>query len=303
MQIRPSTDRPRQVFTLEQEPPNLRGLLFQQSTDGQVEVLAYSGETEPDSEPDIPEAAVGEQGVYISVDGIGQDWNRHREQIRDWFHGGADYGVKLPTPIIGIHEGEGKNGLSDGLRILRNTALLKGLQSGLVGVKKTRAAAYRNDPSVKAIFDQLKQSLRVGRQVNFMAHSGGAAQVALALALLAEEGESWRNSVAHNVRVLGTAPAASRQDFLWAGVKNEDIHITGSERDPVYRFFKNHIDLTKPTSLLRFVGDGLAATWDFLRSPGPYHSGEYIFAGNQVAERHLIADFLNGGAGGSRPLE
>ena len=96
-----------EVYLPQEEPPNLRGLLFMQNKDETVEVLRYSGQSDPGTPPDIPEDAVVDGRVYISIDGIGQDWAKHRSQIRDWFHGGADYGVELPGPVVGIHEGEG----------------------------------------------------------------------------------------------------------------------------------------------------------------------------------------------------
>lgn len=295
--------RQRQVFTLDEEPPNLRGLLFMQNQDASVEVLRYSGESDPDTPPDIPEEAVTKQGLYISVDGIGQDWDKHRAQIRDWFHGGEDYGVSLPGPVVGIHEGEGKNTLHDGVRILKNTMYLKALQSGRCSSRSVREKAYKNDPSVKTIYDQLQQSLRVGRQVTFMAHSGGASQVALALALAVEDGGAQAQAaVADKVRFLGTAPAGHRKDLEWSGVKPENIMITGSKRDPVFRFFRNHLDHARPLTFLKFLFDGAGAAARFLLQPGPYHQGEYIFGLHKTDEGHNIEKFLDGGAGNDFPL-
>ena len=295
---------PYRVYSLQEEPPELRGLLFQQERNGDVRVLKYSGQTNPDGPPDIPEDAAIDDEVFISVDGIGQDWDRHRSQIQDWFHGGADYGTELRRPIIGIHEGEGKSGLHDGLRIVKNTLLNKGLQSGWMSPERVRELAYKNDPSVKTIHDQLRQSLQVGRQVTFMAHSGGAAQVALAMSLLATDNDrDWSSELAEKVRVLGTAPAAHRKDFEWAGVKPENIMITGSKKDPVYRFFSNYLEPLKPWSVLPFLYNGVKTSLKFLAKPGPYHQGEYIFSRNK-SERgvHAIGEFLDGGPGADKEL-
>lgn len=298
----PGVAHRRGTYRLEEEPPNLRGLLFMQNKDASVEVLRYSGETIPGGPPDIPPEAVTEQGVFISVNGIGQDWKSHRSQIKDWFHGGADYGVELPGPVIGIHEGERKSPLHDGLRILKNTVLTKAIQSGK-SAAQIRDKAYRNDPSVKTIHDQLAQSLKASRQVTLMAHSGGASQVALALALLVDEGgPSARTDVAEKVRVLGTAPATHRNDLEWAGVKPDNLMITGSRRDPVYRFYRNHLNPERPWSALKFLGDGLCGSIGFALQPGPYHDGFYIFAGNQEDGRHKIGEFLQGGPGADSPL-
>jgi hypothetical protein len=289
---------PRRLYGLQEEPPELQGLLFQQYPDGTVRVLRRSGETDPDSVPDIPADAVMKGSVFISVDGIGQNWNRHREQIRDWFHGGADFGTSLPVSVIGIHEGEGQSGLHDGLRILKDTALNKTLQSGRVSTDWVRQRAYQVDPAVKTVYDQLRQSLKAGRQVTLMVHSGGGAQVALALSLLAcEEDGPWRQRIADDVRILGTAPAASRQDFEWAGVEADSIMVTGSRRDPVHAFFRNHLDPGKPCSLLPFAFLGVATSLRFALKPGPFHQGEYIFGSNQRDGVHQIGEFLAGGPG------
>lgn len=292
-----------QTYGLQEEPPELRGLLFQQNQDGSVRLLRRSGETDPDTPPDIPEEALVGDRVFISVDGISQDWRRHREQISEWFHAGSDYATSVKGPVIGIHEGEGPSALHDVLRVLKDTLLTKGLQSGLLKLRQARERAYANDPSVKTIYDQLKQSLRVGRQVTLMVHSGGAAQAALALALLgAESGGRWRPRIAESVRVLGTAPAAHRRDFEWAGVRGEEIMVTGSRRDPVYGFYSHHVDPKRPWSLLPFLGGGALTSLKFAFHSGPFHQGEYIFSANKGPEGHAIQQFLDGGQGSDREL-
>lgn len=292
-----SSLRPRQTYSLQEEPPNFRGLLFSQEPDGEVTILAYSGETDPDDAPDIPDNATIDNHVYISVDGIGQDWNRHREQIRSWYHGESDYGVNLQGTVIGIHEGEGKNSLVDGWRIVKNTVYLKALQGGLSDRQKLRERIYSNDPSVKTIHDQLAQSLRVGREVTFMAHSGGASQVALALALYGQDQEA-RSQIADHVRILGTAPAASFQDFEKSGVKSESILLTGSEKDPVFQIFRRDWKITRPHTVAPVLGRALWSGLRFLKDRGPYHQGEYIFEHNKEQGKHRLADFLSGGPGG-----
>lgn len=298
---RPAFSGRRVTYKFNEEPPDMKGLLFQQEQDGSVQILARSGETDPDSSPDIPDSALHGDQVFISVDGIGQDWSRHREQIRDWFQGNADYGVDLGGTVIGIHEGEGKNALSDGWRIVKNTALLKALQDGVGDVDKLRDAAYANDPSVKTIHDQLAQSLKVGRKITFMAHSGGASQVALALSLFSQA-DSQRQLIEENVRVLGTAPAASSKDFVLAGVRDENVLVTGSKRDPVFQIFKNFWRPRRPWTLLPVVGQALWTGAKFVLKSGPFHQGEYIFEQNRTANSHRIGEFLEGGTGGQNPL-
>lgn len=290
-------------YRLAEEPPELRGVLFQQDHDGTVTLLKRSGETDPNGPPDIPPDAAVDGEVFISVDGIGQDWTRHREQIRDLFHGGLPVGVDLQRPVIGIHEGEGKNGISDGLRIVKDTLILKSLQAGILSPARAKNSAYRNDPAVKTVYDQLRQSLEVGRQVTFMVHSGGGAQVALAMSILAlEEGERFGDAIGDSVRVLATAPAATEQDFLNAGVERENLFLTGSGRDPVHRFYRQHTDFRQPISLLAALADGLVGTGRFVMDRGPHHSTEYIFENNRTPNGSHIERFLDGGPGGYFPV-
>ncbi len=300
---RQSDDPGLRNYRLTEEPPELRGVLFQQDRDGTVTLLRRSGETDPTGPPDIPRDAAVDGEVFISVDGIGQDWTRHREQIRDLFHGGLPSGSNLQRPVIGIHEGEGKDGISDGLRIVKNTLILKSLQAGILSASKAKRLAYRNDPAVKTIYDQLRQSLEVGRHVTFMAHSGGGAQVALAMSMLAlEENGRFEDAIGTKVRVLATAPAASERDFLAAGVASENLYLTGSGKDPVHRFYRRHMDFRRPPSVVSAVADGLVGSARFLLNKGPYHSGEYIFEQNQTHNGSHIAEFLHGGPGEYRPI-
>ncbi len=289
-------------YELQEEPPELRGVLFEQDRDGSVTLLKRSGETRPDGPPDIPQDAVVDGSVFISVDGIGQDWNRHREQIGEWFHGKMPHGTDLDRPIIGSHEGEGSSTVADGWRIIKDTALMKSLQAGWMSKESVREAAYKNDPAVKTIYDQLRQSMEAGRQVTLMVHSGGGAQSALALSLLARDEEKYARQIGQKVRVMGTAAAASQEDFRLAGVKPANLFMTGSGSDPVHRFFRRHMNFRRPWTVAAGVGDGLVGSVKFLFKRGPYHEGEYIFAGNDLPEGHRIQEFLDGGQGGFYPL-
>lgn len=304
MLIRPSVQtatRPLAVYGPHQEPPELRGVLFQQERDGTVKVLRYSGQTSPTSPPDVGEDAVVDGEVFFSVNGIDQDWAGHRQQIKDWYHGGFSTGANWDRPIVGIHEGDRK-GAADILRVLKNTLILKSFQAGLGGLEKTRRAAYANDPSVKTIHDQLRQNLAVGRQVTLMAHSGGGSQVALALTLLAQEGEKWENAIADKVRVMGTAATCTREDLRQAGVEDQNIFMTYSKRDPVPGFYRTPTSLHKPWSVLRAGARGLRLLVGEKLKPGPWHEGHYIFEQNMTPQGSRIVNFLEGGSGGTSPL-
>lgn len=311
MQIRPQStasqpvvyvSKPLAVYGPEQEPPELRGALFQQEPDGTVKVLRYSGQTSPTSPPDIGDDAAVNGEVFISVNGIDQDWPSHRQQIKDWYHGGFATGADWNRPIIGIHEGD-RDGAADIVRILKNTFILKSLESGVTGLEKTRKAAYRNDPSVKTIHDQLRQSLAVGRQVTLMAHSGGGSQVALALALLAQEGDGqWRDEIEDKVRVMGTAATCHRNDLRRSGVADENIFMTYSKKDPVPGFYQTPTSLKNPFSILRAGARGLGLLARGLIKPGPWHQGHYIFEHNMTSKGSRIVNFLEGGQGGTHRL-
>jgi hypothetical protein len=306
MLIRPSLPgsvhpkaRPAAVHGPQEEPPELYGALFQQETDGTVRVLRYSGETSPTSPPDIGEDAAGDGQVFLSVNGIDQDWVSHRQQITDWYHGGfAISGAHLDRPIIGIHEGDRK-GAADVLRILKNTLILKTFQGGMGSLETIREAAYANDPSVKTIHDQVRQSLAVGRQVTLMAHSGGGSQVALALTLLSEEGGEWQQAISDRVRVMGTAATTTRQDLRRAGVEEDNIFLTYSKRDSVPGFYTTPTSMTRPFSILRAAGRGLFLRLRETLKPGPWHEGHYIFEHNMTERGSRIDAFLQGGGGGT----
>lgn len=284
------------------QAPELRGALFQQNRDGTVRVLKYSGQTSPDSPPDIgPDAAVGGE-VFLSVNGIDQDWAGHRQQIKDWYHGGFANGADWQRPIIGIHEGD-RDGSADILRVLKNTFLLKSLQAGVLSPGTVRKLAYRNDPSVKTIHDQLRQSLAVGRKVTLMAHSGGGSQVALALSLLSEEKDGlWEEAIGRSVRVMCTAATCTHDDLARAGVRDENLFTTYSKQDSVPGFYRTPTDLRKPWSILRAGARGLYLRMREKVKPGPWHQGHYIFDRNTDSDGCRIVKFLEGAKGGVYPI-
>lgn len=284
------------------DPPKYNGALFQQNPDGQVKILKLSGETSPDGPPDIKDDGVVGGEVFLSVNGIDQDWEEHHQQIKDWWHGGFASGEDLKRPIIGIHEGN-RPGLKDQFRIFKNTMLLKQLQGGFSSPEKIQKAAYKNDPSVKAVHDQLRQNLSVGRKITLMAHSGGGSQVALAMAILAKEDDGlWQSAISKDVRVLGTAATATRDDFRQAGVEDQNIFLTYSPRDPVPSFYTTPTSLRRPWTLARAAIRGLGVSFKTGFQAGPYHEGAYIFEKNLTPEGNRITRFAQGGPGGTYPL-
>lgn len=290
------------------EPPHLRGVVFQQSEEGAVDVLAWSGQTRPDVPPDgsptIPESAVKGNRVVISVDGIGQTWQAHQRQIRYVLHGQGEGGADVDQPVIGIHEGAGPSGVHDVARIGRDLTLTKLLQSGLAATEWVAKKAYTIDPAVKSIHDMVRQCLQVGREVTIMTHSGGGAQAALALSILAREDEGrYRPEITDKVRVLSAASATSRRDFEEAGVADENILYTGSRKDAVYRIFRHHIHPFAWHKNLIPIADAIYSGITHDPNGIAYHSPDYIFAENENQEAGRLQGFLEGGPGGSYPLK
>lgn len=287
-----------------QEPPELKGVVYRQEASGTVEILKWSGETKPEPPPDIPADAVKNGRVVIYVDGIHQMWGEQQRQINHLLHGSSGHGANVDQPVIGIHEGAGKSGFRDGVRIAKAMVMTKLVQAGVVPLKWAQKKLYKIDPAIKAVHDQLSQSLQEGRQVQLMTHSGGGQETAAALALLAREG--YKKQISENVRVLSLASAAAKQDFTKSGVKQENLYYTGSKKDPVYSIFRHHLHLTTlPINIPFWYDVARYLTSLPFQQPGALavHSPDYIFAKNVNEEgRQRIDKFLAGGPGGAYPL-
>ena len=286
-----------------EEPPELRGVVFRQDPDGSSQILRYSGETTPDG-PDIPDDLVVDNEVLIYVDGIGQRLREHRRQIAALLHGGQDTAANLDKPVLGVHQGAGKSTLADVARIGRTIFYTKALQSGLFSNDWVKRNAFKNDPAVQSVYNLVKQSLAAGVQVTLMAHSGGAAETAMALTLLSrEDGGRLKDQISEEVRVLSLAGAASARDFFEAGVTEENLLYSGSLKDPVFAGFRHHIHPYRFWANLKpGVFAGLAALGSGSQI-SLFHSVDYIFQEHQTPTRHRLEDFLNGGPGGRFDLE
>lgn len=285
------------------EPPELRGVVFEQWPDGRAQILRYSGETTPEG-PDLPADAVVDNEVVFYVDGIGQRLSEHQRQIRSVLHGGQSESANLSRPILGIHEGAGRSTMHDIVRIGKAMALTKSLQYDLAPLDWVRSKAYQVDPSVHSIHNLLRQALVAGHQVTLMCHSGGGAQTALALSILArEEDGRWTEKISDQVRILSLAGAASEQDFKMAGIKSENLLYTGSGRDPVYSAFRNHLGPYSWKSNFKAVYDAAQAGLNYLREKKIYHAPDYLFAQHQQTEGNRLEAFLLGGPGGKYELD
>jgi hypothetical protein len=282
-----------------EEPPELKGVLYQQSDSGAVRVLKYSGQTTDELPPDIPASAVRDNRVVIYVDGIHQEMGEQQRQIRYFLHGHAPTGADVQQDVIGVHEGAGKSGFRDGVRIAQVLSLLKLVQLGAVPLEWAQKKIFTIDPAVKTVHDQVKQSLLAGRDVQLMTHSGGGAETAAALTLLKRGGMG--KQIAENVRLLSLASAASHKDFMKAGLKADNVFYTGSKNDPVHYMFENYVSPLAPLSTLCFAAGVVRYALGWVSKPDPnglsYHAPDYIFAKNADAGPRIQA-FLDGAPGG-----
>lgn len=290
----------------EEEPGDLKGMVYEHTSNGEVNVLKLSGQTRPELPADIPASAVNaDNRVVIYVDGIHQELSEQKRQIRSFMQGQASTGADVGQSVIGIHEGAGKSGLHDGARIGKALFMLKLVQNRLVPLEWASKQIYKIDPAIKSVHDEVKQSLLAGRKVQLITHSGGGAETATALHLLAREG--MKQQIGDNVRVLSMASAAAHKDFTKAGVKEDNLYYTGSQNDPVYSIFRHFLGPFNICSGVGFAVDAARYGWQALRGKDipvvyHYHSPDYIFDRNMSEGSQRIQKFLNGGPGGKFPL-
>ena len=293
--------------TTEEEIPSLQGVLYEQGPQGDVSILKYSGETTSELPPDIPASAVNQNGrAMIYVDGIHQEITEQQRQIKYFLHGYAPSGADVDQNVIAIHEGAGKSGFRDGLRIGKVLGMLKLVQSGLVPLQWASKRIYHIDPAIKTVHDEVRQSLLAGRKVQLMTHSGGGAETATALTLLAREGMG--REIENNVRVLSLASVAAHKDFVKAGVQEKNLYYTGSKNDPVYSVFRHYLSPCAIPSAVGFAAEAARYLYHLVaydkaqETAYHYHSPDYIFASNVTDQGQPIQAFLDGGPGGRHPL-
>lgn len=308
--VKEGADRYQKSFLLSpRECPDLHGIVYQQYEDGRVVVLKRAWETTPDipaSGPDIPADAVRDNRVFIYVDGIHQTMADQQDQIHRLFQAprtDPKHGTSIDQPAIGIHEAAGPNAGIDGARIALDLSWLKALQGGYLPTSWVRKASFITDAAVKSVHNEVRQSLAAGRDVQIALHSGGGAETALALNLLAkEDGGRWKNAISEHVRILALAPAAAFEDFEMAGVKTENIYYTASKEDPVYRLAHKYVE---PWQMVVLMARSAAVGIDVLfnRESIPYHSPDYIFWRNVAPDgTQPIQSYLDGGPGGEHIL-
>lgn len=295
-----------------EEPPEVRGVVFEQYEDGRVQILKRQWEQQPDippgGQPDIPADAVRDNRVVIYTDGIQQGiWNQ-KDQIRRLLQAPRqhpDHGGSVDQPVIGIHEGKHLHARDAIKRIAMDWTYLKALQGRFVPEPWVHKKIFTADPVVKSVHHQIRQSLQAGRDVQLVAHSGGGAETALALTMLSrEDGGRWKNVIKNHVRVLAMAPAVSKKDYELAGVKPENVFYTGSANDPLYHWASHYVTPALAMSNLPTLKAGIESLLMLRdRDPLPYHAPDYIFWRNvQPDGTQRIQTYLDGGPGGQFEL-
>ncbi|NDD29444.1 MAG: hypothetical protein EB084_14380 [Proteobacteria bacterium] len=295
------------------EDANLFGRVHVRYPDGRSKVLAHRGETRPDAtSPDdasIPEEAVVNNRVVLFVDGIQETLPGQTRCMGRLFQSPAelDYrGVDVGQAVVGVHEGVGKSRAADLKRIVGDIFLLKGLQTPFLRAEHAAALVATRDPAVKALHDEVRQSLELGRDVLIACHSGGGAETALALTILAKEDHGrFRKDIREHVRVLSLSGAVSPRDYEIAGVKHANIHYTASVNDPLYLFAKNYLHPLNPIADIPVLVNGIHALYRVATGQGlPCHSADYIFAHSRHDDGfEPIQAFVDGAKGGVFPLD
>jgi hypothetical protein len=295
------------------EPAALHGEVYEHFADGRTTLLAAPGATVPDlpssGAPTIPDEAVKDGRVVIYVDGIQESEAAQCTKIANLLQAPASpdsFGCDVGQPVIAIHEGVGRTVVSDLGRITYDLLQLKRSQTSLGRPEAQLQAVAKHDPAVKAIHDEIRQSLEAGREVTLVSHSGGGCETALALTLLEhEEGGRFKQSIADHVRLLELSPAASSRDFILAGVKPENLYHTGSRKDPLWQFASHYVNPCNPFANLMVAVGGAESLYHLATNyHGPYHDPNYIFWKNvDPSGMQPIQAFLDGGPGGEHPLD
>lgn len=295
------------------EEAHLFGRVHVRYPDGRSKVLAHRGETTPDAtspeDADIPEEAVVNNRVVLFVDGIQESLPAQTRCMGRLFQSPAenDYrGIDVGQAVVGVHEGVGKSRAADLRRIVGDVFLLKGLQTPFLRAEHAAALVATRDPAVKALHDEVRQSLELGRDVLIACHSGGGAETALALTILAKEDHGrFRKDIREHVRVLSLSGAVSPRDYELAGVKRANIHYTASVNDPLYLFAKNYLHPLNPIADIPVLVNGIHALYRVATGQGlPCHSADYIFAHSRHDDGfEPIQAFVDGAKGGVFPLD
>ncbi len=287
------------------EPSSMQGLVFEEQPDGSVETLRRSSQTTPDvpaAGPDIPANAVKNNRVLMEVDGIHEVLAKQEDQIHRLLEATPadhDNGASVGQPVIGIHEATGSNIFADGFRIAKDLSILKALQGHALPCSWARTVAFYVDPTVRSIHNEVRQSLEAGRDCQMVVHSGGGAETALALSILArEDGGRWKNQISQHVRILALSPACAVKDFERAGVNADGVYYTASRRDPLYQMSHQYVPpILSGLLLARGVVAGLPLLWN--QQAIAYHSPDYIFWRNMEPDgKQRIQGYLDGGSGG-----
>jgi hypothetical protein len=286
------------------EPSSMFGMVYAHHPHGHVHTLALSGQTTPQPAPGcgplIPDKDAPDGRVVFFVDGIQQSRAGESHEINSLLQSSEAAGCDVRQPVIAVHEGKRASRFKDIARITREVFLLKEAQMPWANTARLLTKCGF-DPAVKALHDELRQSMDAGRTVTLAAFSGGGEEAALALQLLSlEDGGAMREQLAERVRVLALSPAASREDFLLAGIRPQNLYLSASRKDPLYKYSKNFVHPFNLVANIPAVIGGLNAVAHLLNQTDMRtHNTHYIFGKNVTSQGDKpIQAFLDGGPGG-----
>ena len=251
--------------------------------------LDESGQTSANGN-NIPADAVKNKNVVVLFQGINGSNSSYTNTFGKYMDSSDDK-VDLNQPILSIHEGDRPTVADEAGTIVKDWTHMKSVEAG---GDADLQQAFKTDPAVQTGYNVLAQALNAGDHVTVLAHSGGGAESAEALNLLASQG--YGDKIKQDVKYVSFAGAASQQDAVDAGVNPKQALYLGTTQDAVAEFGHTYVDPTDP------IGGGIdlvkslsqATDWNL----GTAHSPTTIIPGGI---NHL-EDVIDNGQGGGTYL-
>jgi hypothetical protein len=271
-------------------------LISPPAPDGKMQMLSPKSGVTPGGD-NVPAQAVVNNRVVIAAEGISETPQAYTAGWTQTFQVDTPGFVNVGQPIVGVHEGTGQKTVQDVERIAGDFLALKKVEAGY---KPITSLIYYADPAVKTLHDVVEQQLDRNRDVLLLAHSGGGAESALALNILAHEsGGKYGPEIAQHVRVVDFAGAAAAQDYADAGVPLKNVFFSADKRDAVGQFGSVYVDPQHPGSALlqdmNTLKGALNDTQDLGKNHGPWN----IMTDNYIGGHQAVGDFIAGGPGGT----
>jgi len=251
--------------------------------------LDESGQTSANGN-NIPADAVKNKNVVVLFQGINGSNSSYTNTFGKYMDNSNDK-VDLNQPILSIHEGDRPTVADEVGTVVKDWTHMKSVEGG---GDADLQQAFKADPAVQTGYNVLAQALNAGDHVTVLAHSGGGAESAEALNLLASQG--YGDKIKQDVKYVSFAGAASRQDAIDAGVNPNQALYLGTTQDAVAQFGHTYVNPSNP------IGGGIdlvkslsnATDWNLGRA----HSPTTIIPGGI---NHL-EDVIDNGQGGGTYL-